>query len=85
MSVPPDASCVRVFYDSNQVRIHVAACPQGIDSKAEQLIADLMGGLYAPFMLGGLKFGSWVKRLLLRQSSISQAVDTLHNIAKVGL
>lgn len=42
-----------------------------------------MGGLYAPFMLGGLKLSSWVKRLLLRQSSVSQAVDTLHTIARV--
>jgi hypothetical protein len=44
----------------------------------------MMGGLYAPFMLGGLKMSSWVKRVLLRQSSISQAVDTLHTIARVS-
>jgi hypothetical protein len=43
-----------------------------------------MGGLYAPFMLGGLKVSSWMKRLLLRQSPISQAVDTLHTIARVS-
>jgi hypothetical protein len=43
-----------------------------------------MGGLYAPFMLGGLKVSSWVKRLLLRQSPVSQAVDTLHTIARVS-
>jgi hypothetical protein len=57
---------------------------QGSEASAEQFIADLMGGLYAPFMLGGLKFSTWVKRLLLRQSSISQAVDTLHTIARVS-
>jgi len=58
---------------------------QGSELAAEQHIIDMMGGLYAPFMLGGLKFGSWMKRVLLRQSSISQAVDTLHTIARVGL
>lgn len=58
---------------------------QGSEVAAEQHIIDMMGGLYAPFMLGGLKFGSWMKRVLLRQSSISQAVDTLHTIARVGL
>ena len=42
-----------------------------------------MGGLYAPFMLGGLRFSSWLRRVLLRQTSASQAVDTLHTIARV--
>lgn len=63
----------------------VAVTVQGTEASAEQFICDLMGGLYAPFMLGGLKVSSWVKRLLLRQSSISQAVDTLHTIARVSV
>lgn len=60
------------------------ACPQSDEKAVEEHIADCMGGLYAPFMLGGLKFSSWVRRLLFRQSSISQAVDTLHTLARVG-
>lgn len=58
---------------------------QGSEATAQQFIADMMGGLYAPFMLGGLRVTSWVKRMLLRQSSVSQAVDTLHTIARVSL
>lgn len=50
---------------------------------AERLVSELMGGLYAPYMLGALKLSTWFKKLFLRQSAISQAVDTLHTIAKV--
>jgi hypothetical protein len=50
----------------------------------EEFIHFSMGGVYSSFMLGGLKVSSWAKRLLLRESSISQAVDTLHTIARVS-
>jgi hypothetical protein len=55
---------------------------------SEQLIDEFihfsMGGVYSSFMAGGLKISSWAKRLLLRESSISQAVDTLHTVARVS-
>jgi hypothetical protein len=50
----------------------------------DEFIHFSMGGVYSSFMLGGLKVSSWAKRLLLRESSISQAVDTLHTIARVS-
>lgn len=50
----------------------------------EEFIHFAMGGVYSSFMLGGLKISSWAKRLLLRETSISQAVDTLHTIARVS-
>ncbi|KAF6252298.1 hypothetical protein COO60DRAFT_1704354 [Scenedesmus sp. NREL 46B-D3] len=52
------------------------------ESLIDEFVHFSMGGVYSSFMLGGLKVSSWAKRLLLRESSISQAVDTLHTIAR---
>uniref|UniRef100_A0A383W1Q0 Uncharacterized protein n=1 Tax=Tetradesmus obliquus TaxID=3088 RepID=A0A383W1Q0_TETOB len=52
------------------------------EALVDEFIYFSMGGVYSGFMAGGLKISSWAKRLLLRESSISQAVDTLHTIAR---
>lgn len=53
-----------------------------MEAAVDEFVGFSMGGLYAGFMLGGLKLSAWIKRLLLRESSISQAVDTLHTVAR---
>ncbi len=58
---------------------------QDMEAAVDEFVGFSMGGLYAGFMLGGLKLSAWIKRLLLRESSISQAVDTLHTVARVRL
>jgi hypothetical protein len=59
-------------------------CLQHSEALIDEFIHFSMGGVYSSFMLGGLKVSSWAKRLLLRESSISQAVDTLHTVARVS-
>eukprot|EP00878_Enallax_costatus_P013847 GHUV01014482.1.p1 GENE.GHUV01014482.1~~GHUV01014482.1.p1 ORF type:complete len:235 (+),score=94.52 GHUV01014482.1:863-1567(+) len=54
----------------------------GSEKHVEEFIMFNLGGVYSSFMLGGLKIGSWAKKWLLRESSMSQAVDTLHTIAR---
>eukprot|EP00878_Enallax_costatus_P005831 GHUV01006118.1.p1 GENE.GHUV01006118.1~~GHUV01006118.1.p1 ORF type:complete len:300 (+),score=82.63 GHUV01006118.1:373-1272(+) len=56
----------------------------GSEKHVEEFIMFNLGGVYSSFMLGGLKIGSWAKKWLLRESSMSQAVDTLHTIARVS-
>jgi hypothetical protein len=63
----------------------VVYCHQHNEAMIDEFIHFSMGGVYSSFMLGGLKVSSWAKRLLLRESSISQAVDTLHTIARVSV
>jgi hypothetical protein len=80
-SFPPSQGSCGTGYDGMSVCF---LCWDQDDAEGvEQHIAEAMGGLYTPFMLGGLKLTGWAKRLLLRQSSISQAVDTLHTVARV--
>lgn len=57
---------------------------QSSEKHVEEFIMFNMGGVYSSFMLGGLKISSWAKKWLLRESSMSQAVDTLHTIARVS-
>ena len=49
----------------------------------EKHIGESMGGLFAPFMLGGLKVAAWIRGKLLGQKPVKMAGSTLKDIAKV--
>jgi hypothetical protein len=51
----------------------------------EKHIAESMGSLYAPFMLGSLKITAWIRGKLLGQEPVKMAGSTLKDIAKVGV
>ncbi|GBF94446.1 hypothetical protein Rsub_07260 [Raphidocelis subcapitata] len=54
----------------------------GDAAAVEEHIAQSMGSLYAPFLLGSLKAVSWFKRALFNESAYKLALGTLHDIAR---
>lgn len=49
---------------------------------AAAAVAEAMGSLHAPFLVGALKATSWMRRLVLRQSVFDQACQTLEKLGR---
>lgn len=65
---------------------HVFARELGGTDAAERdaaaAVAEALGSLHAPFLVGALRATSWVRRLVLRQSPFDQACQTLDKVGR---